>query len=206
MNNELQYQVDFRRMVETNEEIKRIVGVSSAVNMAALNAMFIAKKAGQSALGFGVVSADLRVFSKQLEAAMSGLTGQIFALLGAVSSHARQWKTYRAHLTAARGSKHSGHYLEALLEALERAMEQRKSEILSGQQQLFAGLGRARKLCGMGVAISRAAKIEAVYGNALASGLKQVSEEVEQSISDILATLKVLERQLAASTHMERTK
>ena len=206
MNSELQYQADFRRMVATNEEIKRIVCVSNAVNMAALNAMFIAKKAGQSALGFGVVSADLRVFSKQLDVAMTGLTGQISALLGEVFGHARQWKTCRAHLAASRGGDHSGRYLAALLGALERAMEQKKREIQARQEQLIAGLARARKLCGMGVAISRAAKIEAVYGNALAGELKQVSEEVEQSITDILATLKALERQLAASVNLEQTK
>jgi len=205
MNGELQHQVDFRRMVVTNEEIKRVVRVSNAVNMTALNAMFIAKKAGQSALGFGVVSADLRVFSKQLDVAMSGLTGQIFALLGEVSGHARQRKTYRSHLAASHGGERSGRYLAALLGSLERDMEQKKSEIQAKQQQLIFGLGRARKLCGMGVAISRAAKIEAVYGNALAGGLRQVAEEVEQSISDILATLKALEQQLAASENMEQT-
>lgn len=205
MNGGLLHQVDFHRMVETNEEIKRIVRVSNAVNMAALNAMFIAKKAGQSAIGFGVVSADLRVFSKQLDVVMNGLTGQIFALLSEVSGHARQRKTYRSHLAASRGSDNSSRYLAALLGSLERAMAQKKSEIQSSQAQLIAGLGRARKLCGMGVAISRAAKIEAVYGNALAGGLRQVAEEVEQSISDILATLKALEQQLVASTNMEQT-
>lgn len=204
MNNESQYRVDFRRMVVTNEEIKRIVSISNAVNMAALNAMFIAKKAGQAALGFGVVSAQLRVFSQQLDMAMAGISRQIFVLLGEVSSQARQWKTYRAHLAAARGSERSGHFLARLLGALEQAMEQKKRDIHVRQKQLIVGLGRARKLCGMGVIISRAAKIEAVYGNALAAGLKQVSEEVEQSITDILATLKVLEQQLAVAANYGR--
>lgn len=203
MNGELQHQLDFRRMVATNEEIKRVVCVSNAVNLAALNAMFIAKKAGRSALGFGVVSADLRVFSKQLDVAMSGLTGQVFALLGEVSGHARQWKGYRAHLAAARGSERSGRYLAALLGTLEGAMEQKKSEIQAGQKQLMLGIGRACKLCGRGLSIARAAKIEAVYGNALAGGLTQVSEEVELSIGDILATLKALEQQLTASLNQE---
>ncbi|MDR3390518.1 MAG: hypothetical protein P4L77_02190 [Sulfuriferula sp.] len=201
MNNELQYQADFRRMVVINEEIKRIVRVSNVVNMAALNAMFIARKAGQAALGFGVVSAELRVFSQRLNEVMSAMSGQIFALLSEVSGQARQWKTHRAHLAAARGSERSGHYLAELLGTLEQAMALKKRDIHARQEQLIAGLGRARKLCGMGVTISRAAKIEAAYGNALASGLKQVAEEVEQSITDILATLKALEQQLAASAN-----
>jgi len=50
---------DLLRIVHINEEIKRVVGVSVKINIMALNAIFLAKRAGTAALGFGVLSNEL---------------------------------------------------------------------------------------------------------------------------------------------------
>ena len=55
---------DLLRIVRINEQIKVVVGVSFKINIMALNAIFLAKRAGTAALGFGVLSNELRVFSQ----------------------------------------------------------------------------------------------------------------------------------------------
>ena len=69
--------VDLLRIVRINEQIKRVVGVSFKINIMALNAIFLAKRAGTAALGFGVLSNELRIFSQDLRDFMSSLTGLI---------------------------------------------------------------------------------------------------------------------------------
>jgi methyl-accepting chemotaxis protein len=55
---------DLLRIVRINEEIKAVVGVAFKINIMALNAIFLAKRAGTAALGFGVLSNELRTFSQ----------------------------------------------------------------------------------------------------------------------------------------------
>ena len=62
--------LDLLRIVRINEEIKRVVSVAFKINIMALNAIFLAKRAGNAALGFGVLSNELRVFSKDLRESM----------------------------------------------------------------------------------------------------------------------------------------
>ena len=45
---------ELARIVRVNEEIKAIVATAFRINLMALNAIFLAKRAGNAALGFGV--------------------------------------------------------------------------------------------------------------------------------------------------------
>ena len=76
---------DLLRIVRINEEIKRVVGVSFKINIMALNAIFLAKRAGTAALGFGVLSNELRFFSQDLRTCMESLTGLIHGCVDEVS-------------------------------------------------------------------------------------------------------------------------
>ena len=77
--------VDLLRIVRINEEIKRVVSVSFKINIMALNAIFLAKRAGTAALGFGVLSNELRVFSQDLRDSMTALNGLIHGCVSEVS-------------------------------------------------------------------------------------------------------------------------
>ena len=70
--------VDLLHIVRINEEIKRVVGVSFKINIMALNAIFLAKRAGTAARGFGVLSNEFRTFSQDLKNGMDKLTGLVY--------------------------------------------------------------------------------------------------------------------------------
>jgi hypothetical protein len=57
-------------------------------------------------------------------------------------------------------------------------------------------LKRALQLCEMGGALSRSAKIEAVYGGDMTASLKQVSNQIEQTVESILAIIKTLRTEM----------
>ncbi|MDP1636269.1 MAG: hypothetical protein Q8L69_16505, partial [Gallionellaceae bacterium] len=64
---------ELRRIVRINEEIKSVVSTAFKINLMAMNAIFLAKRAGQSALGFGVLSNELRRFAADLQQQMTAL-------------------------------------------------------------------------------------------------------------------------------------
>lgn len=184
------YQLQFRRAVTINEEIKRIVGISHEVNLAAINAMLIAKRAGHAAAGFSVVSVELRGFSQRLDGLMGEVRELVSGLVmeGAVLSR-------QCHRQALLESIDSP-MIEAARADKVVTVAQLEQQLLDRQSRLLHSLGRAQKLCGMGVAISRSAKIESSYGRDMASALQQVSNQVEAAIQGIVDTVKLLSRLL----------
>ena len=77
--------IDLLRIVRINEEIKAVGSVAFKINIMALNAIFLAKRAGTAARGFGVLSNELRVFSQDLRDCMSSLSGLVHGCVNDVS-------------------------------------------------------------------------------------------------------------------------
>lgn len=189
--------VPLRLVVRVNSGIRQVIAISRRVNLVAVNAMLAAKQAGSQARGFGVVSAELRAFSAQLSQQMQDLDGLIYELVHGVAEAAhisrrqryvadtRQCDIAAPHLAVAAA------HIEQRLETIDGASNERWIG-------LRLRLDRALRLCGTGIALSRAAKIEAVYGGVLAGGLRQVADEIEVAILDILGTLKQLRHDVAA--------
>jgi hypothetical protein len=119
---------DLLQIVHINEEIKRVVGVSVKINIMALNAIFLAKRAGTAALGFGVLSNELRVFSQDLRTCMESLNGLIHACVNQVSIGLKGIRTGRLLSEAAR--------LAPLQPAVARILQDHKREIEQRDQQL----------------------------------------------------------------------
>lgn len=183
-------------VVQINTGIRTVIAISRRVNLVAVNAMLAAKQAGVQARGFGVVSAELRAFSGQLDQQMQDLDVFIYSLVHGVAESARV-RRRQSHFRAASGSDEA----RPCLAAGAARIDARLAEIDGGSAQRWEGLrsrlDRALRLCGTGIALSRAAKIEAVYGHTLAGGLRQVAEEIETAIVDILGTLKKLRADVA---------
>lgn len=182
-------------MVAINEDIKEVMRIANEINLAAINAMLISKKIGKSSSGFGVVSSELRAFSRALGEAMHILMTHVSELVIQVAGMIRLGKTLQ--LQQALGTfAMNRQYLEAVLAHKTRLLAEAGSALRRQQDQFASAIAHASKLCVMGLALSYSAKIEAVYGESQAAALKQVAEGVEQAIASILRTLGRLEKQL----------
>lgn len=179
---------ELMRIVRMSEEIKGIVGIAFKINIMALNAIFLAKRAGSAALGFGVLSNELRVFSGELRETMSKLSGLIHANVSAVSVTLQESRHDALFLrTAAALPQHP--QLKEVLENRRLRQETRAQRIATLRRDLALAIDDVARLVELGSVLAKSAKIEAAYGASFAAPLAQVSGEFDQVIENIRQAL-----------------
>jgi hypothetical protein len=189
----LPHAADLLSIVLINEEIKRVVAVSVKINIMALNAIFLAKRAGTAALGFGVLSNELRVFSQDLRCCMASLTGLIHLCVNQVSVGLKSGRLGRLFGAAAKQSPYHGGVAAVLLDH-QRVKECRAAELNALRWQLKDALEDAFRLVELGSVLAKSAKIEAAYGQSFAASLAQVSGEFDGVVEEIRGSLESLRR------------
>ncbi|MDO8932638.1 MAG: chemotaxis protein [Rhodocyclaceae bacterium] len=185
---------ELRRIVRINEEIKIVVKTAYRINLMAMNAIFLAKRAGQSALGFGVLSNELRRFATDLEQQMIAL-GQ--ATGGSVVTVTAMVKEARIVSVLERARAQSDGVGR---EIIDEFLRRRRTTTLTDRQDQVAALNRnlsmmiesTASLVEMGGVLARSAKIEAAYGGGFSQSLKQVSSDFEGTIGEIRKSLDSL--------------
>lgn len=184
---------DLLGIVRINEEVKRVVGVSVKINIMALNAIFLAKRAGTAALGFGVLSNELRVFSKDLRVCMESLTGLIHVCVNQVSVGLQGIRLARLLSQAAEMAPGQKTVADILLRH-EQENEQRVLKLTALRRQLKGALEDAFRMVELGGVLAKSAKIEAAYGQSFAVPLAQVSGEFDGVVEEIRGSLELLRR------------
>lgn len=183
---------DLLRIVRINEEIKAVVGVAFKINIMALNAIFLAKRAGTAALGFGVLSNELRVFSQDLRTCMGGLSGLIHRCVNEVSVVLQDVRHTKLLREAVAGT--SRPELGLALKRRELANGEHQARLASLRRQLQRALEDAFQLVELGGVLAKSAKIEAAYGQGFAGALAQVSGEFDGIVEEIRNSLQALQR------------
>jgi len=183
---------DLLRIVRINEEIKAVVGVAFKINIMALNAIFLAKRAGTAALGFGVLSNELRVFSQDLRTCMGGLSVLIHRCVNDVSVVLQDIRHTRMLREAVAGSSRPA--LAAAVRRREVANGEHQAHLAGLRRQLQRALEDAAQLVELGGVLAKTAKIEAAYGQAYAASLAQVSGEFDGVVEEIRNSLQALQR------------
>ncbi|EKE17935.1 MAG: hypothetical protein ACD_10C00204G0005 [uncultured bacterium] len=184
---------DLLRIVHINEEIKRVVGVSVKINIMALNAIFLAKRAGTAALGFGVLSNELRVFSQDLRTCMESLNGLIHACVNQVSVGLNGIRNSRLLTEAARLAPQQTNVARVLYEH-DQENERRSQRLTALRRQLKDALEDVFQMVELGGVLAKSAKIEAAYGQSFAPSLAQVSGEFDGVVEEIRGSLESLRR------------
>ncbi len=182
---------DLHRLVKINEEIKKVIQISSTVNLVALNAMLIAKHSGIKSRGFAVVSSELRNFSRQLEATMNGLGSLILQLIVDMVA-LRKNQMQKRHLL-----KVNSPTMKSVLERMDNRISASSEISKRDWNKLRLQIHRILQLCESGGSLSRIAKIEAVYGGETTISLKKVANQIEMTVNEIFSSLKLLRMQLA---------
>lgn len=184
--------IDLRDIVRINEEIKRVVWVAFKINIMALNAIFLAKRAGSAALGFGVLSHELRMFSRELRERMQGLAGLIHSCAVEVSRNLQARQRTRLLREAAAQAPQAA--LDAVLACRERDGEQYRERLRRLRRELGLALDDAFRMAELGGVLAKSAKIEAAYGQSFAAALSQVSGEFDGVVEEIRSSLEALRK------------
>jgi len=184
--------IDLLRIVRINEEIKRVVAVSFKINIMALNAIFLAKRAGTAARGFAVLSNEFRSFSEELRSSMAALTSMVYSCVNEVSMVLQEMRFTRLLQEASQLSSHASLAPMLRRRGLENVTHQENLARL--RSQLRRALDDAFQMVELGGVLAKSAKIEAAYGQSFAASLSQVSGEFDHIVEEIRASLESLRR------------
>lgn len=183
------------RMAGANELVKQVLRVSSSINLVAINAMLASRSAGSAARGFGVVSAELRSLSHNLDRDM---TQMVTRFAGLVSGTAGQIKVRRRQALLERADRggelaaRAPGLLAQRREALQ-AMDNRLGEV---RHALRGQIRQAMRVCKTGYAMARSARIESVYGGDKAQVMTLVAVQVEEALDGIMVTLAEIQQEM----------
>lgn len=188
---------ELRRIVRTNEEIKSVVVTASKINLMAMNAIFLAKRAGQTALGFGVLSNELRRFAMDLQKQMALLREMTYGSVATVTALVKQARVNRV---LERTRKESGGSGRTLIDEFMRTRHgassaRHREQIAALNRRLNQMIADTAQLVELGSVLARSAKIEAAYGGPFAAALMQVSSDFERTIGAIQRSLENLTKQ-----------
>ncbi|MBQ1784811.1 MAG: hypothetical protein II007_14305 [Gammaproteobacteria bacterium] len=184
-------------VIGITECVKAVVWSAHRINLLALNALLLSRKSGSEAVGFAVVSTELRAFSQQLSQQMARLHQLSAASLDQISAALK-----RRHLQQllARANGDGRLSLQQPLARMATA-EQAFSEEAAGRgKQLGVVLEDANQHCLYGDVIARFAKIEAAYGGALRGHLGEIASEFTALVADVLPEIERLRRMSARSS------
>jgi len=185
--------LDLLHIVRINEESKAVVAVAFKINIMALNAIFLAKRAGTAALGFGVLSNELRSFSSQLRETMLSLDGLIHSSVEEVSV-LLQDSRYNGVLGSALALVPANGRLRAVLAHRERRSETYRGKLAASKRALRSSVDDAYRLVELGGVLAKSAKIEAAYGAGFSASLAQVSGEFDGVVEEIRGSLDILRK------------
>lgn len=188
---------ELRRIVRINEEIKAIVARAFKINLMAMNAIFLAKRAGQSALGFGVLSNELRRFAMDLQKQMTQLREMTYGSVATVTALVKQARLNRVLDRARKESIGIGRSIidEFLRSRHGLAHARHREQIGALNRRLSQMIADTTQLVELGSVLARSAKIEAAYGGPFSVALMQVSSDFEHTIGEIQRSLESLSKQ-----------
>lgn len=188
---------ELRRIVNTNEEIKSVVATAFKINLMAMNAIFLAKRAGQTALGFGVLSNELRRFAMDLQKQMTLLREMTYGSVATVTALVKQARLNRVLERARKESSGSGRSLidEFMRNRHGIAYARHREQIAVLNRRLSQMIADTAQLVELGSVLARSAKIEAAYGGPFSAALMQVSSDFERTIGEIQRSLERLTKQ-----------
>jgi hypothetical protein len=187
---------ELRRIVRINEEIKTVVKTAYRINLMAMNAIFLAKRAGQSALGFGVLSNELRRFATDLERQMIALGQATSGSVVTVTAMVKEARTLNVLQRARQQSGGMGRDIidEFLRKHHDTTLSDRQDQVAALNRNLSMMIETTASLVEMGGVLARSAKIEAAYGGGFSQSLKQVSSDFEGTIGEIRKSLDSLKK------------
>lgn len=187
---------ELRRIVRINEEIKSVVATAFKINLMAMNAIFLAKRAGQAALGFSVLSNELRRFAADLQQQMEVLRQMTHGSVATVTALIKSERVNRM-LDRLR-TQASGKARDAVEQHLRAGPISSQSlsqdSIAAQNRRLNQTIADTAQLVELGSVLARSAKIEAAYGGPFSAALMQVSSDFERTIAEIHRSLELLSR------------
>jgi hypothetical protein len=183
---------DLYLSVAINQGLRQVTEISHQINLVAMNAILVAKRAGEQSSGFRVVAMELRIFSQKMEDMMSQLEVMIFSLVRRIADLRKLEKNLRAiKATMTRGAR-AAEQFQGSFEIKNAAYLQLKEATDQQWFKLQKEMRRSLNLCSSGAMLSHNARIEAAYGGTMLADMQQVAGRIEDIMNQAIFELKHL--------------
>jgi methyl-accepting chemotaxis protein len=197
--NDNQQASDLSKSVAINQGLKQVVDISHQINLVAMNAILVAKRAGAQSSGFKVVAMELRIFSQKMEESMAKLSLMIFQLVRRIAALRKLEKNLRSITTTIqKNTKGADQFGNAFMHKQE-AYQQLKDATDQEWQTLEKEIRRSLNLCSSGAMLSHNARIEAAYGGSMLADMQQVAGRIEEIMNQAIFHLKQLTKSTRSS-------
>ena len=193
-------QAALHAVVRVAADIRQVVDHARLVNLTALNAMLSSRNADGRAIGFGVVTAELRNVAAHLVDTMDLLTAEVSRVVRGVALRARREQTRRHLERAAQAGNGECAWLSEAWQRIDADVAQTEATLARQHEQLARLAQRAQRSCEMGLVLSNNARIEAAYGGPLAPRLRLVAEQLGDTIRAVSSSLAAVQKDLNEAT------
>ncbi|BEV71639.1 MULTISPECIES: hypothetical protein [unclassified Paludibacterium] len=192
MTTDAQASTELKRVAALRQGIRTVAAYAFKINLLGLNALLLAKRYGANARGFGVISSELRDFSKVLHGEMATLGESGGHLIDLESQRLKMARQVALISQTCAALAHCG--LEGALAQKRQIGEQVGKRVEQEHEQMRENMARAYQACLYGSVLARSAQIEAAYAGAHGNALTLASQEFTHYIDDILDSLESLKK------------
>ena len=183
---------DLALSVSINHGLKQVIDISHQINLVAMNAILVAKRAGQQSSGFKVVAMELRVFSQKMEEMMSRLGEMIFHLVKRIADLRKLQRNVHLLGSAIKKSAAAAMQLEQSFQLKNEQYAHLSERVNQEWEKLESEVKRSLNLCSSGAMLSHNARIEAAYGGTMLADMQQVAGRIEEIMNPTISYLKQL--------------
>jgi methyl-accepting chemotaxis protein len=197
--NDIPTSSDLSKSVAINQGLKQVVDISHQINLVAMNAILVAKRAGAQSAGFKVVAMELRIFSQKMEESMDKLSLMIFQLVHRIADLRKLEKNLRSITETMQKNANGTHQFEYAYTHKQSAYQELKDATDQEWQTLEKEIRRSLNLCSSGAMLSHNARIEAAYGGSMLADMQQVAGRIEEIMNQAIFHLKQLTKSTRSS-------
>lgn len=187
---------DLRGFSAISREIGHIAYIAGGIELTAINGMLMVKKSAGSTTGFGVAAHEIQALSLYFIEVTQNLSRLVYQMSYLVGNGMNLDRRMRILNATAACHERAQAFISGACESRRKVLNANAIHIRQSANEVLRLLQRAERQCLVGIALGRAGKIEAVYGAAMASRLRQVSTEVQDRMTELLERLKSLNTEI----------
>lgn len=187
---------DLRGFSAISREIGHIAYIAGGIELTAINGMLMVKKSAGSTTGFGVAAHEIQALSLYFIEVTQNLSRLVYQMSYLVGNGMNLDRRMRILNATAACHERGQTFISRACESRRNVLNVNAMHIRQSANEVLRLLQRAERQCLVGIALGRAGKIEAVYGAAMASRLRQVSTEVQDRMTELLERLKSLNTEI----------
>lgn len=187
---------DLNRVAVVSDQIRQIARQAFLMQLHATNAMVTTRSQGIRVPGFEVVSEQMRQLSRELGTCLDQLRTATVRWLEVVSHRAAGDRSVAALEAAMRASPAAGRVVAPVLDAV-RSDISTDSAGIAARRNFVRVLDDARQLAATGCILARTAKLEATYGDDLATQLAESAASFTELADSVDESVRTIARRLA---------